>query len=74
LDWFGRARKGPDQILQEKTEETEGKATGIFLPPPGGFGGVTSVYKRDKGLFARGFCILKCVHRCVRKCAHVYKV
>ena len=30
--------------------------------------GATSVYKCDKGLFARGLCVLKCVHRCVQKC------
>jgi hypothetical protein len=40
----------------------------MFLPPPGVILGATSVYKCDKGLFARGFCILKCVHRCVQKC------
>jgi hypothetical protein len=39
-----------------------------FFPPKGVILGATSVYKCDKGLFARGFCILKCVHRCVQKC------
>ena len=30
--------------------------------------GATSVYKRDKGLFAREFWVLKCVHKCVQRC------
>ena len=45
-----------------------GRAGQMFLPPPGVILGATGVYKCDKGLFARGLCILKCVHRCVQKC------
>src|SRR4051812_35087088 len=32
-DWFGRVRKASDQILQEETEQTKGKATEMFSPP-----------------------------------------
>ena len=32
-DWFGRVRKSSDQISQEETEQTKGKATEMFSPP-----------------------------------------
>jgi hypothetical protein len=31
------------------------------------------VYKRDKGLFARGFCILRCVHMYTSVYGSVYR-
>jgi len=46
---------------------SEAAASQMFLPPTRVIWGATSVYKCDKGLFARGFCVLKCVQRCVRK-------
>ena len=37
----------------------------MFLPPTRVICAATSVYKCDKGLFAREFCVLKCVQKCV---------
>ena len=34
---FGLVRKASDQILQEETKQTKGKATEMFSPPAGGF-------------------------------------
>ena len=37
----------------------------MFLPPAGVILGATSVYKCDKGLFARGFCVFEvCTQVC----------
>src|SRR5712675_2711854 len=54
---------------------SQAAASQMFLPPTRVIWGATSVYKCDKGLFARGICVLKCVQRCVQKCVHgVYSV
>src|SRR5712675_608804 len=49
---------------------SQAAASQMFLPPTRVIWGATSVYKCDKGLFARGICVLKCVQRCVQKCVH----
>src|SRR5258708_4827314 len=56
--WRGRIMKGFLPV--------PGGVPKCFLAPPGVILGATSVYKCDKGLFARGFCVLKCVHKCVQ--------
>ena len=46
-----------------------GRAGQMFLPPPGVILGATGVYRCDKGLFARGFCVFRvCTKVCTDVC------
>ena len=71
VEWSGLVWKGTDDEDEDEAEaeaEADGRlAPNVSSPRRGVILGATSVYKCDKGLFARVFCVLKCVQS-VTKC------
>jgi hypothetical protein len=56
------------QVLSPESKVLRPEGAKVFFPPARGILRRDKCNKRDKGLFARAFCVFRRVRRCVQKC------